>query len=99
MFDFRLAFQLSFRVFSADKKSLRFPNFRRITSSLIIFPFFVLLLISNRFFMMLDWIFFPGFRKMKLERSVFIVGVPRSATTYLLGIMAADEEHFTGFKL
>jgi hypothetical protein len=49
--------------------------------------------------MFLDWIFFPGFRKVKLKKNVFITGVPRSATTYLLNILAEDKKNFTCFKL
>jgi len=49
--------------------------------------------------MLLDWIFFPGFTKMKLKKTSFIIGVSRSATTYLFNIMASDRQHFTCFKL
>lgn len=49
--------------------------------------------------MLLDWIIFPGFRKIQLNKTGFIIGVARSATTYLYNILAKDKENFTCFKL
>jgi hypothetical protein len=99
MFDFFLAANLTAHTFSLKKESPRFPTGKRILSALLILPFFFVLIIVNRFFMLFDWILFPGFRKMKLKKAAFITGVPRSATTYLFNILAQDKEHFTCFKL
>ncbi|CAN5769469.1 hypothetical protein BH10BAC3_BH10BAC3_24780 [soil metagenome] len=99
MFDIFLALNLTGHIFSTEKDSLRFPTHRRLFSVLFILPLFFLLIIANRFFMMLDWIVFPGFRKMPLNNLCFIIGVPRSATTYLLHILARDNDQFTCFKL
>jgi hypothetical protein len=99
MFDFFLASNLATQVFSFKKDSLRFPTPRRIFSAVFILPFFMLLIIVNRIFMMLDWIIFPGFAKMPLKKTCFIIGVPRSATTYLLHVLNKDSEQFTCFKL
>ena len=99
MFDVLLAINLTAHTFSLKKGSLRFPTVRRIFSVLFILPFFVVLIIVNRFCMLLDRIFFPGFRKIKLEKTGFITGVARSATTYLFDILGKDNQHFTSFKL
>jgi hypothetical protein len=99
MFDFVLALKLTAQTFSLKKDSLRYPTAKRVLSAFIVLPFFLILIIINNFFMLLDWIFFPGFRKMKLNKTAFIVGVPRSATTYLFHILAKDTEHFTCCKL
>lgn len=99
MFDFFLAINLTTHTFSLKKGSLRYPTARRLLSSFIILPSFFILIIINRIFMLLDWIFFPGFSKMKLKKAGFIIGVPRSATTYLYNILAKDTEHFTCIKL
>ncbi len=45
--------------------------------------------------LLLDELFFPGYRKVQLRRPVFILGVPRSGTTYLHRTLAADETQFT----
>ncbi len=40
----------------------------------------------------LDHLFFPGFKKAKLDRPVFIIGTPRSGTTFLHRFL---EEHWS----
>jgi hypothetical protein len=99
MFDFYLAINLTAHTFSLKKESLRFPTVRRIFSVFCILPLFMILIVVNNLFMLLDSIIFPGFRKIKLNHTCFIVGVPRSATTYLFNILAKDKENFTCFKL
>ncbi|MFV1987317.1 MAG: sulfotransferase [Gemmatimonadota bacterium] len=47
----------------------------------------------------LDHIFFPGFRRQQIARPVYIVGSPRSGTTFLHSLLALDEERFTSLKL
>ena len=99
MFDIGLFVNLLLHSFSFKKNSLRFPTFRRVICVLTVLPFFLILIIINRMFMLLDWIIFPRFWKTNIEKSCFIIGVPRSATTYLLNILAKDKEQFTCFKL
>lgn len=42
--------------------------------------------------MFLDNVFFPGYRQVKVERPVFIIGHPRSGTTFLHTILTQTEE-------
>ena len=44
------------------------------------------------FTLWLDHLFFPGFKKVKLDRPVFIIGTPRSGTTFLHRFL---EEHWS----
>ena len=99
MFDLTLALNLTLHTFSFEKGSLRFPTPRRLMNVLITLPCFFALIVTNRFFMFLDHLIFPGFRKMKVSNLVFITGVPRSATTYLYKLLAEDKHNFTCFKL
>jgi hypothetical protein len=46
----------------------------------------------------LDHVFFPGFRCVTLDKALFIVGHPRSGTTYLQQLIARDEQQFFGIK-
>ncbi len=48
---------------------------------------------------MLDDIFFPEHRDLDVEEPVFIVGNPRSGTTFLHRLMARDETNFTSLRL
>ncbi len=40
---------------------------------------------------LLDEIIFPSYRRVRVQRPVFIVGVPRSGTTHLQRVLARDE--------
>ncbi|MBU4119873.1 MAG: sulfotransferase [Proteobacteria bacterium] len=40
----------------------------------------------------LDHLFFPGFRKVKVENPIFIIGHPRSGTTFLHHLLTRHEE-------
>lgn len=40
----------------------------------------------------LDHLFFPGFRKVRVERPIFIIGHPRSGTTFLHHLLSQHEE-------
>jgi len=46
-----------------------------------------------------DEIFFPGYRKVEVVRPLFVVGFPRSGTTYLHRIVDRDVNQFTSLKL
>jgi len=46
---------------------------------------------------LLDEIFFRGYRKITVRKPLFVVGVPRSGTTFLHHVLAKDEQ-FTTFR-
>ena len=43
---------------------------------------------------MLDYIFFPGFRKQEVQAPLFIIAPPRSGTTLTQKLLALDEDRF-----
>jgi hypothetical protein len=47
----------------------------------------------------LDHLFYPGFRGQPITRPVYVVGSPRSGTTFLHTLLALDEDRFTSLKL
>src|SRR5262245_35804788 len=47
----------------------------------------------------LDRLFLPAVRRQPLRAPLFIVGAPRSGTSFLQYLLALDEEHFTHVKL
>ena len=99
MFDYKLAIHLMLHAFSFRKGSLRYPTTMRLIKVLVALPLFLLLTLTNRFFMLFDHLFFPAFRKMNVRNMVLITGVPRSATTYLHHLLGEDTQNFTCFKL
>lgn len=55
--------------------------------------------VANWIGLILDEIFFRGYRKVAIQDPVFIIGIPRSGTTLLHRIMAQDTERFTSLRL
>jgi hypothetical protein len=51
--------------------------------------------IANWIGFLLDEIFFRSYRKLEIREPVFILGVPRSGTTYLHRLLAKDDKQFT----
>lgn len=48
---------------------------------------------------LLDEVLFPGYRQQKIEAPVFIIGNPRSGTTFLQRLMARDTANFSCLKM
>jgi len=65
-------------------------NLRRLRL-LVLFPLFMLLQAVHAACLILDHLLFPGFRRVELRRPVFVLGVPRSGTTFLHRELARDD--------
>lgn len=50
-------------------------------------------------FLLLDEVFFPRYHQQEIKQPVFIIGNPRSGTTFLHRLMDEDSETFTSFKV
>lgn len=61
--------------------------------------FYIILEIINHFFFLLDEIFFPAYRQQEIRKPVFIIGNPRSGTTFLHRLMFKDKDTFTAFTV
>jgi len=57
---------------------------------LTVFPAFLVLQLFHGACLLLDHVLFPGFRRVTLRRPVFVLGVPRSGTTFLHRELARD---------
>ena len=77
---------------------MRFFNLKRLLVILIIGPIFIINLLINRFFMLLDNVLFPKFKRQDISNAVLIVAAPRSGTTFLFHTLA-EHNDFTTFKL
>ncbi|NOY69933.1 MAG: sulfotransferase [Deltaproteobacteria bacterium] len=53
---------------------------------------FMILRILSSFFLFLDYIFFPRFQKVEVKRPVFIIGHPRSGTTFVHHLFTGTDE-------
>lgn len=99
MFRLKIFLILITNLFSFDRKNLRFFSLKRVIAVLLVLPFFTINLLINWFFLILDEILFPKFHTTGVDRALFIVGIPRSATTFLFHKILEDHSNFHGFKL
>ena len=48
--------------------------------------------------LILDEVFFPAYKRIKIEAPIFIIGNPRSGTTFLQRLLAKDSKNFVSMK-
>ncbi|WP_077530943.1 sulfotransferase [Vreelandella utahensis] len=65
----------------------------------VFLPAYTLIQSVNATGLALDRLLFPGFRKVVVNRPVFVLGMPRSGTTFLHRLLAKDEKRFTSTRL
>jgi omega-hydroxy-beta-dihydromenaquinone-9 sulfotransferase len=97
-FDFRTYFRFLFLAFFGAKKShFRLPA-RRIVALVAFFLLFPVFELFTAICLLLDHVFFPGFRRQELPKPLFIVGPHRSGTTYLQRLLAKDVAQFYSLR-
>jgi omega-hydroxy-beta-dihydromenaquinone-9 sulfotransferase len=73
-------------------------RWRRLRFLLLFWLLFPWIFAVGQLTMALDHLLFPGFRDVKVQRPIFIVGQPRTGTTYLYRTLAKDTGSFTCFR-
>jgi hypothetical protein len=68
---------------------------KRIAWIAAFYPLFALLEVATWTCLLLDKLLYPGFRKQEIREPVFILGNPRSGTTFLHRLMAKDVQGMT----
>jgi hypothetical protein len=90
-------FQVLFKVLRLSFSRGRF-SFRHAFFVVVFITLFLLLRTLVWFMRLLDDAFFPAYRRQPLEKPIFIVGNPRSGTTFLHRLISHDQQ-FSYFKL
>lgn len=72
---------------------------RRLGLLLLFVPLFLLIQGIHWVGFLLDEVFFRGYRRIQIREPLFIVGLPRSGTTFLQRVYAQDTQRFTTMKL
>lgn len=72
---------------------------KRVLKLSILILIFIIVEIVNHIGFILDEFFFPSYKKQSIKSPVFIIGMPRSATTYMHTILASDTKTFTAMRL
>lgn len=98
-FNFKAVFRFTYRLLSkiGDPEFGWTPRRAGILLALfLLYPLFELLVWLN---LLLDDLFFRGYRRVEVSSPVFVVGNFRSGTTFLHRLLAKDEERFTTMKM
>ena len=97
--NFSLMFRMFFKsVFAYHETGARFSAKR--ICFLLVFPvLYVFSEIVTWICLLLDEVFFPGYRKVEVRSPLFNLGFPRSGTTYLHRLLDRDADQFTSLKL
>lgn len=94
-FDFPSYFRFIYLLLFRAKRSHVRLSPRRAVVVLAVFLIIPFVEAVNAIFMGLDRILFPGFRKIEIDRPIFIVGPHRTGTTLLHRVLAKDDQFFS----
>jgi uncharacterized membrane protein YdjX (TVP38/TMEM64 family) len=95
----RMFIRLAGRTFWPPKPYSRPPSLKRMGVMLLFLPAFALLQVVHWIALLLDEVLFPDYHHVSPKAPVFVVGIPRSGTTFLHRVLARDREQFTTFTL
>lgn len=70
-------------------------SLQRLAVLLLFWPLFLLVQGINGIGLLLDHVLFPDFRRVQIREPLFVVGVPRSGTTFLHRLLALDKRFTT----
>ena len=91
----RMFLRLAGRTFWPPKPYPRPPSLKRMGVMLLFLPAFALLQVVHWIALLLDEVLFPDYRQISPKTPIFVVGIPRSGTTFLHRVLARDREQFT----
>lgn len=97
-FDLRTFLRAAYLSLFRSERSPAPLTFQRGLFLVFFFLLFPVVPLTNALCFWLDRIFYPEWKHVRIARPVFIVGNPRSGTTFIHRIMALDEERFFCFK-
>ncbi|MGC9469745.1 MAG: sulfotransferase family protein [Anaerolineae bacterium] len=98
-YSFKGFLRITYLVFFRAKNTLARLTPKRLFVLLVFYTVYIIVETITWFSFLLDDIFFPGYRKQEVKEPVFIVGNPRSGTTFLHRLMARDDHNFRSIRL
>ncbi len=78
---------------------IKYGSVRRILITLLVAFILLLFWMVLLFFRLLDELFFFKYRQTEIKKPVFIIGNPRSGTTYMHRLISLDEDRYVTMKL
>lgn len=97
-YNFKLLFRLVSKSLLAGPDSNARLTPKRIGVILLLFPAYVLIEAAAWLGFLLDDLLFRSWRHVEVKEPLFILGLPRSGTTFLQRLLAKDQEKFTSMK-
>jgi len=91
--------RLFIKTFFASKDTQARLTLRRFLIMSAAFPFLLLIQTVHWLGFLIDDIVFRDYRNIEIKKPFFIVGVPRSGTTFLHRLLSNDKKRFTTFTL
>jgi len=98
-FNFTLMFRMFFKSIVAYHETGAKFTVKRVCFTIFFPVFYLTQELITWACLFLDEIIFPEYRKIKVEKPLFIAGFPRSGTTYLHRVIDNDKKRFTSLKL
>jgi len=98
LFNFKLLYRVIYRSLFHTRDTHARLTPKRLCVLFIIACLYLFAEITSWFGFLLDSIFFSGYRRTKVLRPIFIIGPPRSGTTFLQRVLARDEGRFSTMK-
>lgn len=98
-YSFRRFASITYMVFFRAQNTLAKLTFKRILVLLLFYAAYIAIEVVTWTSFLLDEIFFRGYRQRRVREPVFIIGNPRSGTTFLHRLMAKDEANFSSIHL
>ena len=84
-----------FEAFESRGRFLAPVGLRRLLLLLVLYPLFLFLQLLHWIGFLLDELFFRDYREVEIKEPLFVIGVPRSGTTFVHRAISADQDQFT----
>lgn len=98
VFNFQGLLRLTYRsLFKSRGTNYRLTG-KRVVLLLIAYPAYFLLELVTWAGLLMDEVLFPSYRDVKIKQPIYIVGNPRSGTTFLQRLLARDEATFNSMR-
>ena len=91
--------RLAWRTYFPGNDPLARRTWKRLCVMSLFLPVFCAVQLVHWCALLLDEVLFPSYRRVDVKRPLFLVGVPRSGTTFLHRLIAEDKSRFTTFVL
>lgn len=99
LISYKTCFQLFRRTFFSSQKTQARLTLRRFITMLIFSVLLLILLTLHWACFIIDEILFRAYKSIDIREPIFVVGVPRSGTTFLHRFLSEDKDRFTTFSL